>query len=124
MDIDTILNSTKELLPEFTGSSTVGPSGQQPQIERPDNRLFKKPLEREEPDPFEVHGMKTIQELPKLEKEGVKEDISRKIRVGSLVTIDGHAAVVSEVHADQSWITVKADADGEQIKFAAEIIPN
>jgi len=126
MDIDAILDPTRELLPEFTGSSTAGPSGQEPQIERPDNRLFKGPLRREKPDPFEVHGMKNLQELPNLDGDEVEESVAAKIRRGSLITIDGRAAVVSEVRFDPASrkMTVQANADGDPVKLTATVLSN
>ena len=61
MDIANILDPRRELdLAEFTGSSTAGPSGQQPQIAPFYGKLFdQEVVRRKDPATYEVHGMET-----------------------------------------------------------------
>jgi len=64
MDISDILDVRKELnLAEFTGSSTAGPSGQQPQIAPFYGRMFdQEVVRRRQPETYEVHGMKAAED--------------------------------------------------------------
>jgi len=71
MDIADILDPRRELdLAEFTGSSTAGPSGQQPQVAPFYGRLFDQEVaRRKNPTTYEVHGMKTAERKEKPDDE-------------------------------------------------------
>ena len=64
MDIAAILDPRKELdLDEFTGSTTAGPSGQQPQVAPFYGKLFdQEAIRRKNPEEYEVHGIKMAKE--------------------------------------------------------------
>lgn len=80
MDIANILDPRKELdLAEFTGSTTAGPSGQQPQIAPFYGRLFdQEVVRRRQPETYEVHGITTA---------GRKEEPETKVGVSKTLTV-------------------------------------
>jgi hypothetical protein len=80
MDIANVLDPRRELdLTEFTGSSTAGPSGQQPQIAPFYGRLFdQEVVRRRQPETYEVHGMETA---------GRKEDAETQAEHGKTLAV-------------------------------------
>ena len=122
MDIDVILNPEKGLM-EFTGSSTAGPSGQEPQTEPFVRKLFDKPLRREEPptSPFEVHGMKNVQ--TDLEDDELPESALDGVQNGSLVRYGKAVAIVREIRFDYpgSKASVALEVNGKTIQKTIKI---